>query len=105
MGTERVPNPTEQRAREALAAQGFKAPGPKLVERVMDAIARAEETTPAGVRTHQFDYAELLADTPELVDRTDGPLKDPGTEVSYALADVFNRAIEYVFEDDDEPDS
>jgi len=71
----------------------------------MDAIASAEEGPAAGVRAHQFDYAELLADTPELVDRTDGPLKDPGTEVSYALADVFNRAIEYVFEDDDEPDS
>jgi hypothetical protein len=34
----------------------------------MDAIARAQEGAKAGERTHKFDYAELLADTPELVD-------------------------------------
>jgi hypothetical protein len=65
----------------ALEAQGFRSPGPKLIERVMDAIGRVEEETPAGERRHEYDYAELLADTPELVDRTEGPLNDdPATE-------------------------
>ena len=38
----------------------------------MNAIAREEEGQTAGVRIHQFDNAELLADTPELVSRTEG---------------------------------
>jgi hypothetical protein len=68
---------TEERARKALEAQGFKAPGPKLIEFVTDVVARAEEGMPAGWRRHQFDAAELLADTPELLDRTEGTLKRP----------------------------
>jgi hypothetical protein len=96
---------TVRRAREALEAQGFKTPGPKLIEEVLDAIGREEEVQPAGVRIHKFDYAELLADTPELVDRTQGPLTDPATATSTAIADVLNKAIAYVFDDDDEPDS
>ncbi len=52
----------------------------------MDAIARAEEETPAGERHHRFDFTEVLADTPELIDRTEGPLTDPGPAVSRALA-------------------
>jgi len=93
---------TEERAREALEVQGFHDPGPKLIQLVMDAVARREEETPAGERVHKFDYAELLADTPELVDRTSGPLTAPGTETSYAIANVLNKAMAYL---DDEPDS
>jgi len=93
---------TTQQAREALEAQGFRAPGPQLIQRVADAIEHAD-TGPAGERHHQFDYAELLADTPELIDRTEGPLTDPGTATSHALADVLNKALEYARED--EPDS
>jgi hypothetical protein len=97
---------TDERAREALKAQGFKAPGPKLIEHVTDAIARREEGQPAGERTFRFDFAGLLADTPELVDRTEGPLTDPGTEASYVIAGILNTAIAYLFPDDDEhPDA
>lgn len=96
---------TVRRAREALESQGFKTPGPKLIEEVLDAIGREEEGQPPGVRIHKFDYAELLADTPELVDRTQGPLTDPATATSTAIADVLNKAIAYVFDDDEEPDS
>src|SRR5215208_919910 len=93
---------TEQRAREALDAQGFTNPGPKLIELVTDAIARHEEDTPAGERIHQFDYAELLADTPELLDRTEGPMTNPGGATSDVIADVITRALDYVFDDDDD---
>ena len=89
---------TEQRAREAFKAQGFEAPGPKLIEEVMNAIAREEEGQTAGVRIHQFDNAELLADTPELVDRTEGPQTDPATETSIAISGVLHEAIGYVFD-------
>jgi hypothetical protein len=82
---------TEERAREALEAQGFREPAPMLIAHVADALAREQEGRPAGVRTHEFDYAALLADTPELVDRTEGRLTDPGTETSYVLADVSVR--------------
>jgi hypothetical protein len=95
---------TVERACEALEAQGFKTPGPKLIEEVLDAIAREEEGLPAGVRIHKFDYAEFLADTPELGDRTQGPLTDPATATSTAIADVLSKAIAYVF-DDEQPDS
>ena len=62
----------EDRARDALEAQGFKAPGPKL-HRSRDGHGRAgEEGMPSGSRTHEFDDAELLADTPELRDRAGG---------------------------------
>ena len=87
----------EDRARDALEAQGFKAPGPKLIEVVTDMVARGEEGMPAGSRTHPFHPAELLADTPELRDRAGA-----GTEPSYVLADVLDKAYAYVFE---EPDS
>ncbi len=92
----------EGQAREALKAQGFKAPGPKLIQHVMDAVARREEETPAGERVHKFDYAELLADTPELMDRTEGPMTNPGFETANAIADVVNKALAYVFDDDAE---
>lgn len=88
---------TTQQAREALEAQGFKAPGPKLIQRVADTLEQADDA-PAGERRYQFDYAEVLADTPELIDRTDGPMTDPGTETSYALAEVLNKAYTYVSE-------
>ena len=92
---------TEERARDALRAQRFTAPGPKLVGLVVDAIARKEEQLPAGVRYHSFDYAELFADTPELVDRTEGRLTDPATDVSYVIANVITEAIKYVFDEKD----
>ena len=91
---------TAQRAREALEAQGFKAPGRGLIQLVTDAIASVEEGMPAGGRIHTFDYVDLAVDTPELIDRTDGPLTDPGTEISYALADVLTKALDYVFSDE-----
>ena len=72
----------ERLASEALAAIGFTRPGPKLAQFVVDAIAREEEGGAAGVRRHQFDYAELLKDTPELLDRAEGSFKDPGTDTS-----------------------
>jgi hypothetical protein len=91
---------TEARAREALEAQGFTKPGPKLIREVMDAIAREEEGRPtAGERVHNVDYAELLADTPELLDRTGGPLTTPGPETAAVLADVLNKAIAHVFDE------
>ncbi len=93
---------TTQQAREALEAQGFRAPGPKLIQHVADAIERAGTTSPAGERIHEFDYAELLADTPELIDRTEGPLTAPGTETARVLADVINEAVEHAY---DGPDS
>jgi hypothetical protein len=89
---------TEERARAALEAQGFDAPGPKLVDEVTNAIAREEAGSTGGVRIHQFDYAELLADTPELVDRTEGPQTDPATETSIAISGVLHEAIGYVFD-------
>ena len=89
----------EQPAREALEAQGFTRPGPKLVESVMDAIAREQEQTPAGTRVHGFDAVELFTDTPELLDRTTGPLENPGTELAYVLADVLDKAKAYVLDE------
>jgi hypothetical protein len=71
---------TEQRAREALEAQGIRNPGPELTRLVVDAIASEQEGAMPGERTHQVDYAVLLADTPELLDRTTGPMTNPGTE-------------------------
>ena len=90
---------TTQQARDALHAQGFKAPGPKLIQRVADTITQSDDA-PSGEHIHQFDYAELLADTPELIDHTDGPMTDPGTETSYVLADVLNQAYAHHLEDD-----
>ena len=87
----------EDRARDALEAQGFKAPGPKLIEVVTDMVARGEEGMPPGSRGHKFDPAELLDDTPELRDRAGA-----GTGPSYVLVNVLNKAYIYVFE---EPDS
>jgi hypothetical protein len=71
---------TEQRAREALEAQGIRNPGPELTRLVVDAIASEQEGAMPGERTHQCDYAVLLADTSELLDRTTGPMTNPGTE-------------------------
>jgi len=87
---------TEGQAREALKAQGFKAPGPKLIQHVMDAIARDEEGMPAGERHHGFDPAELRTDTPELGDLAGAP---GATEMSYAIADVLTKALRYVNDD------
>jgi hypothetical protein len=67
---------------------------------VADAIEQADRG-PAGERKHQFDYAELLTDTPELIDRTEGPLTDRGTETSHALADVLNTAVEHARDEAD----
>jgi hypothetical protein len=89
-------------AREALAAQGFTRPGPKLIELVVAAMAREKEGPPAGVRRHGFDPGELLADTPELLDRTTGPMTNPGTEMSFAAADVITNAMAHLSGDDDE---
>ena len=74
----------QHRAREALQAQGFESPGPPLIH-VVDAFMREEEGLPAGVRTHRLDYAELLADPPELIDRTEGPLVDPAPKPRRSL--------------------
>jgi hypothetical protein len=93
MSDEHRPRTHYEAAVDALKAQGFRRPGPKLIERVMDAIARAEEETPAGERRYEYDYAELLTDTPELVNRTEGPLE--GAEISRVLADVLNKALRY----------
>jgi hypothetical protein len=72
------PMPSQDRAVEALHAQGITAPGPVLLGLVRDTIAREAEGLRGGERRHQLDYAELLADTPELMDRTEGPLENPG---------------------------
>ena len=53
-----------------------------------------------GYRTHRFDYAELAADSAELIDRTQGQLTDPGAEMSYVVADVLSQAIAYVFHEE-----
>ena len=90
---------TEDRAREALEAQGFKAPGPEPIQLLTDAIATAEAGLPAGGRV-RFDYVEVLVDTPELIDRTDGPLTDPGSEISHAVEDVLTDALNYVLDDE-----
>ncbi len=91
--------PATDRAVEALSAQGIATPGP-LLQHVRDAVARDAEELPAGERTHPFDYAALFADTPELIDRTEGPLKDPGTAMSYVMAEVINETLRYLEEDD-----
>ena len=89
------------RAREALEAQGFNDPGPKLTGLVMDAVAREQEETPAGVRIHRLedaDLRELLADTPELEDH---PLKSPTTpNWGEVLADIINEAKNYILHDE-----
>jgi hypothetical protein len=72
---------TTDKALEALRAQGITSPGPKLLEAAADAIAREEEQLPAGVRVHELDPAELLADTPELEGRS--------------LEDVLTKAVNY----------
>ena len=56
-------------------------------------VARGEEGMPSGVRTHKFDPAELLADTPELRGRAGA-----GTQPSLVIADVLNEAYVRVFE-------
>jgi len=93
---------TDQRAREALEDQGFKAPGPLLIQHVTDALAREQEGTPAGDRVFKFDYAEMLADTPELIDRTEGPLTNPGNEMGRVVADVLTKALRYTLDDVDD---
>ena len=86
-------------AREALEAQGFKAPGPKLVRLVTDALVREEELAVAEARTEPFSFTEILADTPELMDRTDGPLTDSRADIARVLSGVLTEAIRYVLED------
>jgi hypothetical protein len=81
---------SSDRACEALEAQGFKAPGPKLIEHVMDAIAREEESPVGASASTPSTAHELLADTPELVDRTEGPLTD-GTETARLVAGIINE--------------
>jgi hypothetical protein len=84
---------SEVRARRALAAQGFREPGPKLIELVADAIARGEEHLPAGQRTIRFHFTELLGDTPELADRAEGPLTTARAEGSDIIEDVISHAV------------
>jgi hypothetical protein len=84
---------SEVRARRALEAQGFREPGPKLIELVADAIARGEEHLPAGQRTIRFHFAEILADTPELADRAEGPLTNARAEGSDIIEDVISHAL------------
>jgi hypothetical protein len=71
------PMPSQDRAVEAVHAQGITTPGPVLLGLVRDAIAREAEGLPGGERRHQLDYAELLADTPELMDRNRRPTREP----------------------------
>ncbi len=80
--------------------EGITTPGPLLLQHVRDAIACDAEELPAGERTHAFDYAAILADTPELIDRTEGPHKDPGTAMSYVMAEVITETLRYLEEDD-----
>jgi hypothetical protein len=87
-------------AREALEAQGFKAPGPKLVRLVTDALVREEELAGAEARTDPFSFSAILSDTPELFDRTEGPLTDSRTEIARVLSGVLTEAIRYVLEDE-----
>ena len=84
--------------REALEAQGFKAPGPKLVRLVTDALVREEEVAEA--RTDPFSFSAIVSDTPELLDRTEGPISESRTEISRVLAGVITEAIRYVLEDE-----
>jgi hypothetical protein len=89
-------------ALEALEAQGFKAPGPKLIRLVTDALVREEELAGAEARTDPFSFSAIISDTPELLDRTKGPRKDSPAEVSRVLSGVLTEAIRYVLEDEQE---
>ena len=89
---------TDDLAREALEAQGFKAPGPKLIRLVTDALVREEELAGAEARTDPFSFSAIVSDTPELLDRTDGPLTDSRTELSRVISGVLTEAIRYVLE-------
>jgi transposase len=89
-------------ALEALEAQGFKAPGPKLIRLVTDALVREEELAGAEARTDPFSFSAIISDTPELLDRAKGPRKDSPAEVSRVLSGVLTEAIRYVLEDEQE---
>jgi hypothetical protein len=89
---------TDDLAREALEAQGFKAPGPKLIRLVTDALVREEELAGAEARTDPFSFSAIVSDTPELLDRTEGPLTDSLTELSRVISGVLTEAIRYVLE-------
>ena len=89
---------TDDLAREALEAQGFKAPGPKLIRLVTDALVREEELAGAEARTDPFSFSAIASDTPELLDRTEGPLTDSRTELSRVISGVLTEAIRYVLE-------
>jgi hypothetical protein len=91
---------TDDLAREALEAQGFKAPGPKLIRLVTDALVREEELGGAEARTDPFSFSAIVSDTPELLDRTEGPIRDSRTEISRVLSGVLTDAINYVLEGD-----
>ena len=82
---------------EALEAQGFKAAGPKLVRLVTDALVREQEVAEA--RSNPFSFSEIVADTPEILERTEGPIRDSPLEISRVLAGVITEAIRYVLED------
>ena len=93
---------TQQLAREALNAQGIEAPGPMLIGRVADAIARVEEGMPGGERHYPIDTG-IFVDTPELVDRTEGRIDD-NAALSVVEA-VLNGALRYVLDDIEPADS
>jgi hypothetical protein len=93
---------TDDLAREALEAQGFRAPGPKLVRLVTDALVREEELAGAEARTDPFSFSAIVADTPELLDRTEGPLTDSRTELSRVISGVLTEAIRFVLETESE---
>jgi hypothetical protein len=91
---------TDDLVREALEAQGFKAPGPKLIRLVTDALVREEELAVAEARTDPFSFSAIVSDTPELLDRTEGPRAGSPTEISRVLSVVLTEAIRYVLEDE-----
>ena len=88
---------TEDLARDALAAQGFETPGPRLVQMVASALAR-EERTGAQARTDPFSFSAILFDTPELLARTEGSQEASRTEISRVLAGILTEAIRYARE-------
>lgn len=92
--------PATDRATEALGAQGITAPGPVLLQIVRDAIALNEEQLPAGDGRRRFEPADLVADRPELVDRTSSTLQgdDLRNETALLVADVPNKVLRYLEE-------
>jgi hypothetical protein len=61
---------------------------------------REEELAGAEARTDPFSFTEILADTPELLDLTEGPLTDSRTQIARVLSGVLTEAIRYALDDE-----